>query len=76
MHEWSAQEAAVFLRFVYSPEGAGLTANLLAVRQHLPAVLEMAHKLDAPKLLSKLLASLPGGRAVQAQWKAHLSGVV
>lgn len=61
MTEWSAPEAAVFLRFVYLPEDACHWENLQAVQQHLPAVLEMAHELDAHRLQDKVEGHVPGG---------------
>ena len=58
-------EAALFLRLCYRPRDVN-PANLAAQRASLPALLALAHKLDAPRILTAVVAHMAG------EWKPWL----
>ncbi|PSC67561.1 hypothetical protein C2E20_8768 [Micractinium conductrix] len=55
--DFSLQEVAHLLRFLYNPEDCA-PANLKAAEAQLPGVVRLAHALDAPKLLAAFSTGL------------------
>jgi len=55
-------EAALFLRLCYRPQDVS-HANLAAQRPSLPALLRLAHKLDAGRIMKEIVNHMKGEQA-------------
>ena len=60
LSDCSLFEAALFLRLCYRPQDVS-PANLVAQRASLPALLRLAHKLDAGRILGEVAKHMKGG---------------